>query len=126
MPGFFFRITNARIPSIGMIIQTAQNSISTVEEESSLDSPSLVNSISVSELITSLTPEIEREIVPLPGLFAVTSNRIFCDSPACKFNDSLPFIETLQPLDGCALTAPETRAFPVFVIVISRVEVSPV
>ena len=50
-----------------MIIQTAQNKVSTTELESSVVSPSLFKSIAVPELVTSIAPEIEREIVPSPG-----------------------------------------------------------
>ena len=64
----FFRIrTNPTIAKIGMIIQTAQNNVSTTELDSEVISPSLFKSIAVFEFITSLASEIDSEIVPFPG-----------------------------------------------------------
>ena len=67
MDDFFRTRTNPTIAKIGMIIQIAQNNVSTTELESEVVSPSLFRLIAVFEFVTSVAPEIESEIVPFPG-----------------------------------------------------------
>lgn len=64
MEDFFRTRTSPTIAKIGMIIQTAQNNVSTTELESEVVSPLLFKSITVLEFVTSLAPEIDREMVP--------------------------------------------------------------
>ena len=66
MDDFFRTRTNPTIAKIGMIIQTAQNNVSTTEVDSEVVSPSLFKAIAVFEFVTSLAPEIDSEIVPFP------------------------------------------------------------
>ena len=54
-------ITNPTTANIGMIIQTAQNKVSTTELESSVVSPSLFTSIAATELVTSIAPKLKEK-----------------------------------------------------------------